>query len=218
MAKEGATFANHGNKHDHMLTRLANENQQQWLDRVIADVEQAEASLSEQLGYSLKYFAYPYGEYNLPLKQALLARGYTGFAQISGAVASYSDFGAVPRYPAAGFYSKIDSLKVKLNSLAMPVLSTSPQEPELSLTTPAFTFTLNLQQDDLRLSQVSCFVSDQVVPLKQQGQSLSLNFEPKQVAGRQRINCTAPSIREKGRYYWFSQPWFTPQADGQWRD
>lgn len=218
MANEGATFANHGNKHDHMLTRLANENQQQWLDRVVVDVEQAEASLSDQLGYSLKYFAYPYGEYNLPLKQALLARGYTGFAQISGAVASYSDFGALPRYPAAGFYSKIDSLRVKLNSLAMPVLSVSPQEPELTLTTPAFTFTLNLQQDDLHLSQVNCFVSDQPIPLQQEGQSLSLSFAPKQVAGRQRINCTAPSIREKGRYYWFSQPWFTPQADGQWRD
>lgn len=218
MSKEGATFANHGNTHEHLLAKYAGENEKQWLARVMQNINQAEQTLAQQVGYSLKYFAYPYGEFNLKLKQALRQQGYVGFAQISGAVASYSDFGALPRYPAAGIYSNLNSLKTKLDSLAMPVSNTTPAEPQLTLPIPAFQFKFDVLADDLRMSQVNCFVADKVVPLSFAKNTITLPFKAQQRAGRQRINCTAPSITEPSRYYWFSQPWFAPTEEGQWLD
>jgi peptidoglycan/xylan/chitin deacetylase (PgdA/CDA1 family) len=218
MGKEGATFANHGNTHEHLLSKYAGENDKQWLARVMQNINQAEQTLAQQLGYSLKYLAYPYGEFNLQLKQALRQQGYIGFAQISGAVASYSDFGALPRYPAAGIYSNINSLKTKLASLAMPVSNATPAEPLLNLPIPAFQFQFDVVTEDLRLSQLNCFVADKVVPISFVTNTVTVPFKAQQRAGRQRINCTAPSITEPGRYYWFSQPWFVPTPEGQWLD
>lgn len=218
MAAEGATFANHGNYHDHLLTKQPGESQEQWLQRVINDVEQAESLLEQQLGYSLKYFAYPYGEYDLSLKNALRERGYIGFAQTSGAIASYSDFAALPRYPAAGIYSKLSSLSTKLNSLAMPVSDITPQGPILTLPTSAFDFAFSVSSDDINIAQLACFVADKPVNIHKQNNRITVPFTPVSKAGRQRINCTSPSIRDKGRYYWFSQPWFIATKDGRWLD
>ncbi|MGO4892181.1 polysaccharide deacetylase family protein [Flavobacterium sp. W21_SRS_FM6] len=218
MAQEGATFANHGNTHEHMLGRLPGESDEAWLSRVMDNINQAEQTLAQQLGYSLKYFAYPYGEFNVPLKQALRQQGYVAFAQISGAVASYSDFGALPRYPAAGIYSNINSLKTKLDSLAMPVNNITPDEPLITLPIPDIDLIFDVSTEDLRLSQLSCFVADKTVKLSFTKNTVTVPFKAQQKAGRQRVNCTAPSIKESGRYYWFSQPWFVPTADGQWLD
>jgi poly-beta-1,6-N-acetyl-D-glucosamine N-deacetylase len=212
MGKEGATFANHANTHEHLLGR------KEWLKRVLHNINLAEQTLKQQLGYSLQYIAYPYGEFNLPLKQALRQQGYVGFAQISGAVASYSDFAALPRYPAAGVYSSLNSLSTKLNSLAMPVSDVTPAEPTLRLPTQAMQFQFKVANDDLNLGQLNCFVADQVVPLQISDNKVSIAFKAANRAGRQRINCTVPSIAEPGRYYWFSQPWFIPTKEGQWLD
>lgn len=218
MGKEGATFANHGNTHDHLLGKLQGENDKQWLNRVMENINQAEHTLEQQLGYSLKYFAYPYGEFNVRLKEALRQQEYVGFAQISGAVASYSDFAALPRYPAAGIYSNINNLKTKLDSLAMPVSKIIPAEPTLSLPIPEFQFQFDVSLEDIRLSQLSCFVSDQIVQISIIQNTVIVPFKAQQKAGRQRINCTVPSIKDRGRYYWFSQPWFVPTKSGQWLD
>ena len=218
MASEGASFANHGNYHDHLLARHEKESEPQWLKRVITDVEQAEQTLKQQLGYSLKYFAYPYGEFNLALKNALQEQGYIGFAQISGAVASYSDFAALPRYPAAGIYSNLSSLATKLNTLAMPVSDITPANPTLSLPTKAFNLQFSVDTTDLNLSQLACFVADKSVEISFKNNRVIVPFAPVSKAGRQRINCTSPSVKDQGRYYWFSQPWFIPTADGQWLD
>jgi len=34
--------------------------------------------------------------------------------------------------------------------------------------------------------------------------------------GRVRSNCTAPSISQPGRYYWYSKPWFILKAGKHW--
>ena len=218
MASEGATFANHGSYHDHLLTRHEQESDSQWLQRVMQDINTAEQQLEQQLGYSLKYFAYPYGEFDTTLKQALAEQGYVGFAQISGAVASYSDFAALPRYPAAGIYSSLNSLSTKLNSLAMPISNETPADPVLSLTTKPFTFAFDVDLKDIRARQVSCYVSDKPVSITVDNNRVSIPYTPARKAGRQRINCTAPSIADSSRYYWYSKPWFIPTSDGRWLD
>jgi peptidoglycan/xylan/chitin deacetylase (PgdA/CDA1 family) len=219
MSAQNVSFANHGNLHQHLLTKAAQESEQDWLKRTMQNIEDAELMLEQNIGYSLKYFAYPYGEFDSKLKTKLRAKGYIGFAQHSGAVASYSDFSALPRFPAAGIYSNIDTLKVKLNSLAMPVDNVFPHDPKIELPSQKQIFKFNLTTTtDINPLQINCFQSGQIMPKKVSGKMLSIDIKQITQAGRHRVNCTAPSKAESGRYYWLSQPFFVPTNDGKWLD
>ena len=218
MANEGASFANHGSQHSHMLTKNKSESEESWLRRSLLEIETAETILKNNLGYSLKYFAYPYGEFDLKLKNRLKASGYIGFAQHSGAIASYSDFSALPRYPSAGIYSNIQSLKVKLNSLAMPVDSVSPYDPKVELYSDSEILSFSIKTEDLIPQQINCFQNGQTLSKSLKGNTISVDIIPITQPGRHRVNCTAPSINKTNRFYWFSQPFFVPTIDGKWLD
>jgi peptidoglycan/xylan/chitin deacetylase (PgdA/CDA1 family) len=215
MGEEGASFANHANVHQHLLARLPKESQEQWLERIMADIKTAELTLKKQLGYSLRYLAYPYGEYNAALKKRIEKHEYVGFAQHSGAIASHSDFSALPRFPAAGIYSNLSSLKVKLNSLAMPVSNVSPQDPSIehgALVNMAFSVSV----EDIKPAQLACFYLGAALPVTRSSNRFTVDIPFSTPPGRSRVNCTAPSLRQGGRFYWYSQPWFMPDIDGYW--
>lgn len=218
MQTEQVTFANHGNAHIHSLKKRPQETQQAWLIRVTKNVTDAEQLLVEKLGYSLKYFAYPYGEFNHNFKQQLTSLGYVSFAQHSGAISSYSDFSALPRFPSAGIYSNLKTLKVKLNSLAIPVIDVTPHEPELDVSTNTFNFSFRINTDDLNPSQINCFKRGSKLVHDNSEGLISMTLNNMSKAGRHRINCTAPSKQHTGRYYWLSQPFFVPTKDGEWLD
>ncbi|MFT2092174.1 polysaccharide deacetylase family protein [Paraglaciecola sp. 2405UD69-4] len=216
MASQGVSFANHGNQHTHMLTREKNETEQAWLQRSIEDVQQAEQQLLAKLGYSLKYFAYPYGEFNNKLKNSLADLGYIGFAQHSGAISSFSDFSALPRFPAAGIYSNLKTLKIKMSALAMPVSEVSQQDPVITSSPQKLAF--NVKDEDLRPSQINCFQNNEVLPKEINQEHITLSIKTIDKAGRHRINCTAVSKQDSSRYYWFSQPFLMATPQGQWLD
>jgi peptidoglycan/xylan/chitin deacetylase (PgdA/CDA1 family) len=216
MQNEGASFANHANEHNHLLTRAADESEQSWLARVTENIQGAEKTLQQRLGYSLKYFAYPYGEFDVLLKQQLQTLGYVGFAQHSGAIASHSDFYALPRYPAAGIYSNLDSLKVKLNSLAMPVKNTLPADPNFQLAQIPEHIAFEVMTEDINVRQVNCFQSGAALKPTYTGKKVVVAINNIEKAGRHRVNCTAPSIKNSGRFYWYSQPFFIPTNEGVW--
>ena len=218
MAKQNVSFANHGKQHTHMLGKQVGESQQDWLNRTMRDIQDAEKMLEQNIGYSLKYFAYPYGEFDEQLKTRLSSQGYIGFAQHSGAIASYSDFSALPRYPAAGVYSNIQTLAVKLNSLAMPVTDISIKDPKVELPFQHQIMTLSVKTEDIAPHQINCFQNGQVLNKSLMKNSISVEIKSITQPGRHRVNCTAPSMRKKGRFYWYSQPFFVPTADGNWLD
>lgn len=216
MQEQGVYFANHSYDHQHMLQRNAEETEQQWLARRVTEINKAEAMISKKTGNNLKYFAYPYGEFNQALSDALLKEGYVGFGQHSGAMASHSDFGALPRFAAAGIYASLNSLKTKLASLAMPVTNKLESDPELTFTNQGTNQKLTLDTSDLRTSQVGCFLNGKAMTIDKTKDSVDISLDTPIKSGRTRINCTAPSIKERGRYYWYSQPWFVPTESGTW--
>ena len=71
MSKEGVTFANHTLDHLHLLDRYPNEDKANWITRIKRNITMAEEALSEQLGYSKKWIAYPFGEFDLDVKAML---------------------------------------------------------------------------------------------------------------------------------------------------
>lgn len=213
-----ATFANHTLDHAHLLTINGDETQNKWLKRVMNDVNQAEDILKENLGYSKKWLAYPFGEFNEALKNELLSQGYIGFGQQSGGISAHSDFGALPRFPAAGIYANLDSLETKMNSFSMPVKSVIPSDNEFKVGEVLDQIILEIDDSDLRLSSLTCYFKGGTLAIKQNKKKTVIEVDHKMVPGRARINCTAPSKTFKGRFYWYSFPMFTPTLEGVFLD
>ena len=215
MSKQGVTFANHTSKHDHLLFRERHENDQQWLARIMTDIKTAEERLQQELGYSLKWLAYPFGEYNLLLKNALVASGYTGFGQQSGGISGYSDFGALPRFPAAGIYANLTTLKTKMASLAMPVTSAAHEPLRALNQQPEIIVSLDTKK--VKPVQVTCFYNAKPLSLTLTNDTVKFVVPEPLRVGRSRVNCTAPTSK-KGRFYWYSQAFVVPTKDGVFID
>ncbi|WP_341502734.1 polysaccharide deacetylase family protein [Gallaecimonas sp. GXIMD4217] len=197
LAQQGATIANHGWGHPH-LTELP-------LDRAKAAILDAQQALPA----SPRWLAWPYGEYNGELQAFLRAEGYVAFGQQSGPMGPGSDLTALPRFPAAGHYADLASLKLKLNTLHLPVASSDTEMLRVNGYSPALTLTVKAEDADM--GRFNCFFEGQVLDLAIQGQQAqvpALDLPP----GRSRVNCTAPSKDQPGRFYWWSQPWLSPKA------
>ena len=211
MEQGGARFANHTSHHRHLLERDVDESRSDWLARIEQDIRQAEAVLEDKLGYSNRYLAYPYGEYNGDIQQLIARLGFVGFGQHSGAMYSGSDFTALPRFPADGIYANLDTLKVKINSLALPVTSTTS-----SVDPAGFSFTFT--GDDVLAAQLRCYFGNETLPVSTDHNAVTVTLTQALPIGRSRVNCTAPSRAQPDRYYWYSQPWFVPRKDGTFVD
>lgn len=213
-----ATFANHTLDHLHLLERKSSESESEWLVRVIKNINDAENTISKQLGYRKKWLAYPFGEFNQALKSRLREQGYVGFGQQSGAVSNLSDMGALPRFPAAGIYANIETLKTKLNSLAMPVLEQNPQRVEYKPNETIKTLSLTLEISDLSIANVACYFKGKSLPIDRNKNVVNVTLNHQTSPGRARVNCTVPSLSQKGRFYWYSYPIFTATEDGRFLD
>ncbi|MGQ8366481.1 polysaccharide deacetylase family protein [Glaciecola sp. 1036] len=214
-----ATYANHTIGHIHLLNKQQNETENQWLSRVMNNIIEAENLLNEKLGYSKKWLAYPFGEFNHKLKQALLQQGFLGFAQHSGAVGVDTDMGAIPRFPAAGIYANLNTLKVKLESLPMSVDTYSPFATEQALSDKLNSIEINLKHSrDIRLNQATCYFQGNLLATQTENEQIKVALNHQFSPGRIRINCTAPSEHLNGRFFWYSVPYFTPNKNGNYPD
>lgn len=213
-----ANFANHSMHHNHLLDRPASESEQTWLENVLVDIDNAQAMLVAKLNVTNKWLAYPYGEFNHELKQALLSKGYIGFGQQSGAVSSISDFAALPRFPLSGIYANVDSLRDKLNSLAMPVTRIGPKSNAFRNGSEISSLVLKIDSDDLNARWFACYLNGKRLNHHSQTDKINVEVNLSLKLGRNRINCTAPSKSMPGRYYWYSYPIFTANDEGTFVD
>lgn len=218
MTTQGVTFANHTLDHIHLLDRLPNENKKKWLERIKKNIKIAESELKEKLGYSKKWLAYPFGEYDVDVKDMLDDMGYVAFGQHSGGVGILSDMQALPRYPAAGNYADLETLRSKLNSLAMPVTQVRPDRNVVGTGEALGNVEIDVLMDDITFSRIACYFRGESVPINKTAKGFSININDAFYPGRLRINCTAPSNKESDRFYWYSIPFFTPKEDGTYND
>ncbi|WP_076538242.1 polysaccharide deacetylase family protein [Shewanella sp. UCD-KL21] len=217
LTEKGATIANHSWAHEHLNRKLDGESKQQWLDRIEANLLATEAEIKKHTGQSVKMLAYPYGEYNGDVEDILKKHDFIGLGQQSGAAGKYSILTALPRFPVAGPYADLDSLKVKFTSLNMPVVKQNITDPQLSQGQWRPELIIELDTSDIYPHQVMCFVQGQGAkkPTWVSETEFSIQASANLPAGRSRYNCTAPSKTKSG-YYWFSQAWLRPNNDGSW--
>lgn len=212
MELSGGVFANHTVSHPYMLRLEAGETLEQWRARMAHEVSAVEDLLNEKLGHSPKMLAYPYGESNSDIREQLAQQGMIAFGQQSGVVDKSSDFTNLPRFPAAGHYAKLSSLKVKLNAKPMPLISFE-DKGDFASSDPV-SMQLRFQDGNYRLKDLACYVAGQGKAKLDwfEANSVTVQAEKAFPIGRGRINCTMPD--QSGRnYYWFSKVWIHAAAD-----
>lgn len=204
----GVTIANHSVSHAHLPSIPKDMNLEQWLDQEILS---AQNELDQRLGKQANMLAYPYGEFTLEMVPWLQARGMVAFGQQSGPIGKSSHPQALPRFPASGIYANPKTLKTKLMSMALPISSEQLREPMISPQENPPILSINLIKADYSAQRLQCFASQQgaietTITQGDQGVILTTQAGGKLSGKRGRYNCTVPSS-QKGRYYWYSQPW-----------
>jgi len=219
LAASGVTFANHSGSHAHLVRRNPDESESAWRKRVRSDLQRAQKRLQQELGRAPMLFAYPYGEYDMTLRELVGELGFTAFGQQSGPVSGYSDPLSLPRFPMAVAYASLDEVAEKLQSLPLPVLRTEPRDPVLPAGTGRPLLRITLQPGSYRPDTVACYVSGQGRIQPVWLDAAHTRFEVRAAsplpAGRSRYNCTAHSSAGAG-WLWYSHLWIRRNADGSW--
>ncbi|MGL1958084.1 MAG: polysaccharide deacetylase family protein [Colwellia sp.] len=218
LADEGVVIANHGFEHDSVTRITGNENQAQWLIKQTELLMKSEQIIKEKTGQSWHYFAYPYGEYSPTIQAWIKQNNFVAFSQQSGAVGINTDLTTIPRFPASMPYDKISGLRDKLNSLPFTINLPDEQAETIFEYQQNKSVTFTIESDDFYKSQLNCYISG-IGKQKihwQDDNSFTINFSNDLPVGRVRCNCTAASISNPGRYYWYSKPWFILKTGGEW--
>lgn len=202
LTEKGGELANHTLAHENLVQDGLT------LTQIRDNIVAAEQQILDQTGQSHRMVAYPFGEYNDDIKAILKSLNMVGFAQHSGAIDQHSDLQALTRFPAAGIYANPKTLKNKVRSLPFTIASQSPTDTKPENLTPKVT--VKLIEKDFYQSQLACFITGFSDPVKPTWLD-ELTFEiqaPKAIGkGRVKYNCTAPSIKHSGHYYWMSKLW-----------
>lgn len=218
MSNDGVLLANHGFEHDSLARVPENVTQTQWLKHQAALLIESENIIKRETGQSWKYFAYPYGEYTPEIQQWINKLGYIAFSQQSGAVGPHADFTALPRFPASQPYDKLASLRDKLRSLPFDIQIDDAEKATIYEYQAVKKARFKVNNDDFKRSQLNCYISGlgkQKIDWLNDNE-FSITFNAPLPTGRVRSNCTAPSIKNPGRYYWYSRPWFILKPGKIW--
>ncbi len=223
MKQAGATIANHSFAHKHLVRREADENEAQWLERVVQDIETAQETLTRHLGETPKLLAYPYGEYTNVLADKLGELGYVAFGQQSGAVSGLHKLTELPRYPMTNYFGEMSQFKTKVASLPFPARQVVPAAQLVDQVTQPETLRIKLYPQAINMQQLSCYFSGKgrlasKVSRSDEGILIEIDQLPDMTPGRSRLNCTAPSSEHhlNGRFHWFSWFWMRKKKDGTW--
>ncbi len=162
-----------------------------------------------ELGIRPSLFAYPYGEYNLTVIEAVKKAGFiAAFGQNSGIMNGYDGYYELPRFAMNEQYGTIDRLTLAINGLPLKVSHVTPADVVLDENPPIYGFTMSEDMDAPK--QLRCFNSIfgklKVTTL---GQRAEIRLPGPLTGNRARINCTMPG--PNGRWRWYGRQFLIPE-------
>ncbi|MEM7223484.1 MAG: polysaccharide deacetylase family protein [Pseudomonadota bacterium] len=202
-ADDLVTLGGHSVTHGHMVEQQTIQN--------IQEIESANLRFRDELGRQPALFAYPFGEYDLTLRELVVASGFSAaFGQQSGAIARTSDRFALPRFPINEAYGGLERFRLIANALPLPVEQMVPADPVLGLedNPPAFGFTVLSEIGNL--DRLACYYQgDPLVWNRLVGRRIEVQVTHALPPGRSRINCTLPG--PNGRWRWLGRQFYVPE-------
>ena len=197
LEKETNTYiGNHSHSHDYLVDLKNND--------FMRDIDTSILIFKEKLGYNPIFFSYPFGEYNLLIKEYISKNFKFSFGQHSGVIDINKDRYELPRFPINEKYGDLKRFEflIKLNPLQYKFLY--PIEKYLTNDNNPPKFVVEFFDEQKNIQNINCF-SDEG---NQWGKSninfnqntLNLNFRSKFNFRRGRVNC---SLNDDGIWRWF---------------
>lgn len=170
------------------------------------DLARARARFEAELGRAPELFAWPYGEMSSDAAEAVRTAGFTAaFGQHSGPAWSKSDPFFLPRFAINETYGEPERFRLAARSLPLPAVDITPDDPKLGANPPAFGFTLSPEVPGADL--LACYTSHEGrAIIERLGPRIEVRMSKPLPKGRSRINCTAPTL--EGRWRWFGWQFF----------
>ena len=208
-------FGAHSVSHPHLIERRENESAEQWRSRAETEIRGSSKRIKAELSVEVDSFAYPYGEYDGALAAIVQAADLYGLAQHSGAVGPRVDAREVPRFPLATGYDDLKRFATAINARPMPVEQSGPNAVLVSEADVPRETTLQLYQVLDRPAELACYGAGSRLSVTPVNGGYRVALPPLR-AGRNKINCTAPSKGNPGEYFWYSKLWIVTDQQGAW--
>jgi len=174
------------------------------------DLDRMKERFQAELGVVPALFAYPHGEYSLPVRRQIEQAGFqAAFGQQSGVAYPGADLFALPRFLMNDSFGSLDRFEMAANALPLPVTDVTPVDPVLMRNPPILGFTV--PEGVGNLDRLACFATGQG---RSGVERLGTNRVEVRIAeafpsGRARVNCTLPA--EDDRWRWFGVQFFIPE-------
>ncbi len=187
------TIGSQGAGHPHMPALAASA--------VAEDLHRAHIRFEAELGKAPDLLAWPYGEMSREAVEIARAAGFkAAFGQHSGPVWSKSDLFFLPRFPLNETYGEAERFRLAVRSLPLPAVDVTPADPRIGANPPAFGFTLASEVPGME--HLACYTSHEGrAVIERLGPRIEVRMTKPLPQGRARLNCTAPSL--EGRWRWF---------------
>ena len=191
----GVTIGSQTRSHPHM--------HQISIEQSKSEIAESNARFIAELGLRPSLFAYPYGEYDRQVIQAVMDAGFTAaFGQNSGIAHGYNGFYELPRFAMNEQYGTLSRLDLAINGLPLKVDQITPEDVILDQNPPIYGFTLAPDMD--KPKQLRCFNSIYgMLDVTIMGRRAEIRLPGPLNGNRARINCTMPG--EDGRWRWFGR-------------
>ena len=177
-------------------------------DEARQEIITSNARFQQELGMRPRYFAYPYGEYNLAVRDMLADLGFeAAFGQASGVAHASTHIYEYPRFAFNEYYGDAKRLKTAVEARALPVSDITNPSMLIASNPPILGFTVS---DDVEgLDQLTCFATNMgKVEAVLSGQRVEIRLPQAITATRSRVNCTLPLIENgetTGRFRWYGR-------------
>ena len=199
----GATIGNHTGSHLHMPKAAPAQNAD--------ELARSNARFRAELGEAPTLFAYPYGEYGLPMREMIVNNGFTAaFGQQSGVLHKDADQFFLPRFSMSEAYGGVARFRLAVNALPLRIRDITPSDPLLTRSNnpPFFGFTVFGDAVNA-LDKLNCYAAQGRARIDRLGRRrIEVRFERAFPAGRAKINCTMPG--PNGRWRWYGMQFFVP--------
>ena len=189
----GVTIGSQTKSHPHMF-KLSRE-------KIIQELSISNERFIDEIGSAPKYFAYPYGEYNLEVIEQVKQHGFiAAFGQHSGVAHKSLGMYELPRFAMNEKYGDMDRFLLAVNALPMPISDLSPKNPVISKNPPSYGFTLSNNIEPK--NAVRCFANNGLkADTKRLGKNrIEIRLNGPFLKGRGRINCTMSGNDNRWRW------------------
>ena len=192
------TIGNHSHSHDYMVD---------WEDKEIKkDIDKSIAIFQNELGYSPKFFSYPFGEYSNNFKKIILDLKFKfAFGQHSGVIDITKDFFELPRFPINEKYGELKRFKSILKTLPFPYKNITPENKYIKFDTNPPNVEITFFNNLINTENTTCYSNEGNTWKKSnikfiEKNKLRILLKEKFESERGRINCSL--LEKNGKWRW----------------